>query len=40
MIDDKIDFVGLSEVNEDWRAVKYEDSIWGATMGWQEHKRI
>ena len=32
--------MGLSEVNKDWRRVKHEHTIWGATTGWCEHRRV
>ena len=36
-----IDFVGLSEVNKDWRCCgSYDNSIWGATKRWMEHRRV
>ena len=36
-----IDYVGLSEVNKDWRCCgSYDKSIWGATKRWTEHRRI
>ena len=34
------DLVGLTEVNKDWRSVQYEHTIWGATSGWYENRRI
>ena len=34
------DFVGLTEVNKDWRRIEHENTIWGATTGWREHRRI
>ena len=36
-----IDFIGLSEVNKDWRCCgSYDNSIWGATKRWTEHRRV
>ena len=34
------DIVGLTEVNKDWRKINYDDTIWGATAGWKENRRI
>ena len=34
------DLVGLTEVNKDWRKVSQDNTIWGATSGWREHRRI
>ena len=30
----------MSEINKDWRTLNYENSIWGATSSWQEHRRV
>ena len=35
-----IDIVALSEINKDWRKINYDNSIWGATQSWHEHRRI
>ena len=35
-----IDITALTEVNKDWRKVGYNNSIWGATKGWKENRRI
>ena len=40
ILSNEIDIVSLSEINKDWRMVNYENSIWGATQSWQEHRRI
>ena len=40
ILTNEIDIVCLSEINKDWRMVSYENSIWGATQSWQEHRRI
>ena len=40
IIDHNVDLVGLAEVNRDWRKISYENTIWGATTGWREHRRI
>ena len=34
------DIIALTEINKDWRKISYENSIWGATQPWQEHRRI
>ena len=36
----EFDIVALSEVNKDWRKINYDNSIWGATQSWHEHRRI
>ena len=36
----QVDFVGLSEVNKDWRRVDTENTVWAATVGWTEARRI
>jgi hypothetical protein len=35
-----IDFVGLSEVNKDWRLVPQQESMWSLTEGWFEYRRL
>ena len=35
-----VDLAALTEINKDWRTVQYEDTIWGATTTWSEHRRI
>ena len=35
-----VDLLALSEVNKDWRKLDYDNSIWGATSSWKEHRRI
>ena len=40
IISNQFDLVGLTEVNRDWRRVKHDHTIWGATTGWNEHRRI
>ena len=35
-----IDLTALTEVNKDWRKVPYDNSIWGATSSWREHRRV
>lgn len=34
------DIVALSELNKDWRKITYDNSIWGVTQSWHEHRRI
>ena len=34
------DLICLTEVNKDWRAVSQENTIWNATAGWQENRRV
>ena len=40
ILNNGFDLVGLTEVNKDWRRVKHDHTIWGATTGWHEHRRI
>ena len=40
ILDYDIDITSLSEVNKDWRKVPYDNTIWGATAGWAEHRRV
>ena len=40
IMDHKIDLVGLTEVNKDWRKIAYGNTIWGATSSWKENRRI
>ena len=40
IIDHRFDLVGLAEVNKDWRKVSHENTIWSATSGWTEHRRV
>ena len=40
ILNNGFDLVGLTEVNKDWRRVKHDHTIWGATSGWCEHRRI
>ena len=40
ILNNGFDLVGLSEVNKDWRRLKHEHTIWGATTGWHEHRRV
>ena len=40
ILNNGFDLVGLTEVNKDWRRVKNDHTIWGATTGWHEHRRI
>ena len=40
ILDHNIDLVGLTEVNKDWRKINYPNTIWGATSGWKEQRRI
>ena len=40
ILDHNIDLVGLTEVNKDWRKISYPNTIWGATSGWKEQRRI
>ncbi len=34
------DIIAFSEINKDWRKINYDNSIWGATQSWHEHRRI
>ena len=36
----KFDYVGLTEVNKDWRRMEHDKTIWGATTSWREHRRV
>jgi len=36
----EVDFVGLAEVNKDWRKVPQQESLWALTDGWFEHRRL
>ena len=40
ILDYDFDVVGLTEVNKDWRLMNYNETIWGATEGWKENRRI
>ena len=40
ILDYDIDITSLSEVNKDWRKVPYDNTIWGATAGWAENRRV
>ena len=40
IVDHRIDLVGLTEINKDWRKIVYSNTIWGATSSWQENRRI
>ena len=35
-----VDLAALTEINKDWRTVQYENTIWGATTNWSEHRRV
>ena len=35
-----VDLMCLTETNKDWRKSKYENTIWGATETWREHRRV
>ena len=39
-LNNDIDILALSEVNKDWRTIDYDNSIWGATSSWTEHRRV
>ena len=34
------DLVNLTEVNKEWRNVPYDNTVLGATTGWNENRRI
>ena len=34
------DLAGLTEINKDWRKIPHNHSIWGATEGWANNRRI
>ena len=36
----EFDFICLTEVNKDWRAVRQEHTIWNGTAGWMENRRV
>ena len=36
----KVDIVGLSETNKDWRAIPQTETFWQYTDGWFEHRRL
>jgi len=36
----QVDVVGLTEVNKDWKRVDIENTVWAATAGWTEARRI
>ena len=40
ILSQEFDIVGLSEINKDWRKIKYDNSIWSATQPWHEHRRV
>ena len=40
ILSQEFDMVALSELNKDWRTINYDNSIWGATQSWHEHRRI
>ena len=40
VLDFNFDIVGLTKVNKDWRKIDYDNTIWGATAGWKENRRI
>ena len=40
LLDHKFDLVGLTEVNKDWRRMEHNNTIWGATSGWRENRRV
>ena len=40
LIDNNFDFVGMTEINKDWRRLPYSESIWGATETWFENRKI
>ena len=35
-----VDAISLTEVNNDWRLVKHNNTIWHGTMGYKEHSRV
>ena len=40
VIKQEFDFVGLCEVNKDWRRVQQSKNIWSATENWKSNRRI
>ena len=35
-----IDYVALSELNKNWSKVSTPNTIWSATAGWRQHRRL
>ena len=40
ILEQNVDITCLTEVNKDWRTIAYDNTIWGATTGWREHRRV
>ena len=40
IIQHEFDFVGLCEVNKEWRRVKQDYTIWNATANWKRSRRV
>ena len=40
VIEKGVDIVGLTENNQDWRLIDYNQSIWNVTKSWKERCRI
>ena len=40
LINHRFDYVGLTEVNKDWWKIEHENTIWGATTGWRQYRRV
>ena len=40
ILEQNVDITCLTEVNKDWRTIAYDNTIWGATIGWREHRRV
>jgi len=40
LIKHNIDVLGLAEVNKDWRLVPHQETLWSATEGWFEYRRL
>ena len=40
ILEHNIDITCLTEINKDWRKVEYENTIWGATAGWRDNRRV
>jgi Endonuclease/Exonuclease/phosphatase family. len=36
----KVDLIGLSETNRDWRIIPQKETFWQCTEGWFEHRRL
>ena len=40
IIQHRFNYVGLTEVNKDWRRIEHENTILGATTGCRQHRRV